>query len=267
MLLKGATDLKILAIGDIVGTKAVSEISRYLSGLKREFGAQFTVINGENADMVGILPTQADAILQAGADVITLGNHTFGRQKIVPYLENEPSILRPYNIPGLTVGRGYGIFDTCGKRILVASLLGRCGMNFGPDSPFYAADKILGDNLGKYDIALFDFHAEATSEKIALAHYLDGRVSAVWGTHTHVQTADERVFPKGTGYITDLGMTGPHNSVIGASYETSLPTFLGHVPVSFAEAEGDTMINGVCLDVDSDGKCREVVRINRILKG
>lgn len=259
--------MKILAIGDIVGVKAVSELSRYLTELKREFGAQFTVVNGENADMVGILPDQADAVFQAGADVITLGNHTFGRRKIVSYLEGEPSILRPYNIPGLSVGRGYGIFDASGARILVVSLLGRCGMNFGPDSPFYAADKVLNDNNGKYDIAVFDFHAEATSEKIAFGYYLDGRASAVWGTHTHVQTADERVFPKGTGYISDLGMTGPYNSVIGASYETSLSTFLGHVPERFAEADGETMINGACFDIDSSGKCREVIRINRILRG
>lgn len=259
--------MKILAIGDIVGQSGVRAICENLSLLKKEYGARFTVINGENASMVGIMPDEADAIFKAGADVITLGNHTWGRRQIADYIENEPTLLRPYNVPGSAPGKGFGMFDAFGKRVLVMNLIGRCGMNVFADSPFFAADKILKENSGKYDFALCDFHAEATSEKQALGFYLDGRVSAVWGTHTHVQTADEKVFPNGTGFICDLGMCGPYNSVIGTAPEKSLATFLGAIPERFTEASGEVMINGACFDISDDGKCISVERINRVLKG
>jgi len=259
--------VRILAIGDIVGKKAVRIISENLTLLKREYNIAFTVANGENADMVGIFPDQADTLFRAGIDVITLGNHTWGKRQIVPYIENEPTLLRPHNIPGDAPGSGVGIFDAQGKRILVMNLMGRCGMQFGADNPFFAADKILNQYAGKYDIALCDFHTEATSEKQAMGFYLDGRLSALWGTHTHVQTADEKVLPKGTGFICDIGMTGPENSVIGCAVEKSLATFLGKVPERFSEAEGDIMLNAAVFDISDDGKCKSVERINKILKG
>ncbi len=258
--------MKILAIGDVVGKNAVRAISENLSSIKREYNAKFVVVNGENADMVGLFPDQADAIFAAGADVITLGNHTWGRKQIVPYIEEEPALLRPNNIPGNAPGKGYGIFDAFGKRALVINLLGRCDMNFGPDNPFFDADKILKECEGKYDFSLVDFHAEATSEKQALGYYLDGRVSAVWGTHTHVQTADERILPNGTGFICDIGMTGGYNSVIGCEIEKSLPSFLGSVPEKFTEASGDIIISGACFDIDDSGKCISVERINKLVK-
>ena len=258
--------MKILAIGDIVGKGGVRAIEQNLSLLKQKYNARFTVINGENADMVGILPEQADSLFRAGADVVTLGNHTWGRRQIVPYLENESTLLRPHNVPGDAPGRGYGIFDAFGKRALVINLMGRCGMQFGADNPFFALDRILCECEGKYDFALCDFHTEATSEKQAFGYYADGRLSAVWGTHTHVQTADEKILPKGTGFICDLGMTGPYNSVIGCIPEKSLATFLGSVPERFAEASGEIMINGACFDIDDNGKCLSVERINILLK-
>lgn len=259
--------MKILAIGDVVGNGGVRAVCENLSALKQKYNARFTVINGENADMVGILPEQADALFHAGADVITLGNHTWGRRQIAPYIENEPALLRPHNIPGDAPGCGCGIFDAFGRRALVISLIGRFGMQLGADNPFFAADKILRDFEGKYDFALCDFHGEATSEKQAFGYYVDGRISAVWGTHTHVQTADEKILPNGTGFICDLGMTGAYNSVIGCAPEKSLATFLGSVPERFAEASGELMINGACFDIADDGKCLSVERINTVLKG
>ncbi len=258
--------MKILAIGDVFGKSGLHAIQSELSSLKKEYNADFTVVNGENADMVGILPEQADAIFAAGADVITLGNHVWGRKQIFPYIENERALLRPHNFSGSAPGTGYGIFDAAGHRILVMNLIGRCGMNPGPDNPFISATDILAINEGRFDIALLDFHAEATSEKIAMGYHLDGRVSAVWGTHTHVQTADEKILPQGTGYITDLGMTGPRDSVIGSTPESSLSMFLNALPGRFAEAPGPAMINGACFEITHTGKCVFVTRINRTLQ-
>lgn len=259
--------MKILALGDVVGEIGVRTICENLSALKQEYGARFTVINGENADMVGITPDQADRLFKAGADVLTLGNHTWGRRQIAPYIENEPSLLRPANVPGSAPGAGYGIFDAFGRRALVINLLGRVGLDSMADNPFFTADEILKNLEGKYDFAVCDFHAEATSEKQALGFYLDGRISAVWGTHTHVQTADEKILPNGTGFICDLGMCGAYNSVIGTAPEKSLATFLGAVPERFCEGEGKAMINGICLDISDDGKCRSIERINKIIGG
>ncbi len=259
--------MKILAIGDIFGNSGLRAVQANLSALKRQYNADFTVVNGENADMMGILPEQADAIFAAGADVITLGNHVWGRRQIFSYIENERALLRPHNFSGSAPGTGYGIFDAAGKRILVINLIGRCGMNPGPDNPFIAASNILTINEGKFDIALLDFHAEATSEKLAMGYHLDGRVSAVWGTHTHVQTADEKILPHGTGYITDLGMTGPRNSVIGSTPESSLSMFLDNLPGRFIEASGPTMINGACFEITATGKCVSVSRINITAEG
>lgn len=259
--------MKILALGDVVGNGGVRAVAENLSLLKKQYNAKFTVLNGENSDMVGILPDQADTLFKAGVDVITLGNHTWGRRQIASYIENEPSLLRPYNMTGDAPGLGYGIFDAFGKRALVIDLIGRVDMHLGADNPFFAADKILKDCEGKFDFALCDFHAEATSEKQAFGYYLDGRFSAVWGTHTHVQTADEKILPKGTGFICDLGMCGAYNSVIGTAPEKSLSTFLGSLPERFTEAEGELMINGACFDIDDNGKCISVERINYRVKG
>lgn len=179
--------------------------------------------------------------------VVTLGNHAFGKQQIVPYLDEHSDILRPANLAPQSPGQGWGIFDgPQGSRLLVIDLIGRCDMKYGPDNPFLCVDRILKENEGRYDVALVEFHANATSEKLAMGYYLDGRVSAVWGTHTHVQTADERVNPKGTGYITDLGMTGPYHSVLGVRIEQSIAMFRGDLTEYFKTAPATARCRARC---------------------
>jgi len=252
----------ILAVGDVVGDGGLDFLSRKLRTIKKLKNIAFTVVNGENASNIGITPRQADDIFSAGADVITLGNHSFGRQNIIPYLDDNRYILRPANLSPLSSGNGYGVFDSPVGSILVMNLIGRCGMDFGPDNPFFAAKKILKD-CSAAKIRLIDMHAEATSEKAALAWYLDGEASAVWGTHTHVQTSDACVLPKGTGYITDLGMTGPSLSILGIKPEQSISRFLGESNRQHYEAaNGPYKLEGAIFDIDENtGHCRSVEAI------
>ena len=220
---------KVLAVGDITGESGVDFLRRQLGRLKREKGIDFAVANAENAAGNGLLPAQAEDIFAAGADVITLGNHTFGKMQVAHFLEENPYILRPANYTGRAPGKGWGVYD-CGRvQVGVLNLIGRCGLDFNAENPFTTADRVL-KNADKPTFVLVDFHAQATSEKLAMSYYLDGRVSALWGTHTHVPTADEHVCPKGTGYITDLGMTGPRESVLGIRPEQSVEFFLGGLP-------------------------------------
>lgn len=246
--------VKILAVGDVVGESGLRFLEKRLRRVQTELGAAFTVVNGENAAMIGLFPEQADAILAAGADVITLGNHAFGKGKLYRYLDENPYILRPANFAPQSPGRGWGVFDAAFGKVCVVNLIGRCGMNFGPDNPFIQASQILKSNGEK--ITLVDFHAEATSEKCAMAYHLDGKVSALWGTHTHVQTSDIRVFPGGTGYITDLGMTGPADSVIGVRPEQSVSMFLGNPPQSYQDAGGSCKLECALFEIDAEtGRC------------
>lgn len=254
-------ELRILAVGDVVGLPGLSYLGRHLRSLKQLYKIDFCVVNGENANGVGILPRQADLIFDAGADVITLGNHTFGRREICPYLDDHRYILRPANLAPSLPGRGWGVFETNAGPVAVANLIGRCAMDFTPDNPFRVVDKILKD-VGTIP-TLIDFHAEATSEKLALAYYLDGRVSALWGTHTHVPTADEEVFPKGTGYLTDLGMTGAVRSVLGIEPQQSVETFLGGLAGRYRAPEGPCKLQGAVFSLDSDtGLCVGVERVD-----
>ena len=254
--------MKILAVGDIVGEAGLDTLHALLRRLKRTHEVDFTVVNGENAAGRGLTPQQAEEMFDAGADVVTLGNHTFQKRQIVPYLEETPYILRPANLAPQTPGHGFGIFDgPQGARILVMNLIGRCDMQYGPDNPFLCADRILKEAQGTYDIALCDFHANATSEKLAMGYYLDGRCAAVWGTHTHVQTADERVNLKGTGYITDIGMTGPTVSVLGVCPEQSIAMFRGDLTEYFKTAPGECALSGAVFEVERNGICRSVTRI------
>ena len=252
----------ILAVGDVVGACGVKHLSRCLRSLKKRKSIHFTVVNGENAAMVGLTPNDADDIFAAGADVITLGNHTFGKMQIRDYLDDCPYILRPANFTNRVPGRGWGVYD-CGRvQIGVMNLIGRCDLDFHAENPFTTADRLLSGGE-KPTFTLVDFHAEATSEKLALGYYLDGRVSAVWGTHTHVPTADERVMPKGTGYITDLGMTGPIESVIGIRPEQSVETFLGGLPGRYRAADGPCKAQGAIFTLESDtGLCTGVERVD-----
>jgi len=253
----------ILAVGDVVGEEGLRHLGRHLRQIKKLKNIAFTVVNGENIAGNGLTADQAEDLFAAGADVITLGNHTWGKVQIADYLEDSPYILRPANYTARAPGRGYGVYD-CGRlRIAVMNLIGRCDLDHNADNPFLTADKLLRQEQEKPTFTLVDFHAEATSEKLALAYYLDGRVSAMWGTHTHVPTADGRVFPKGTGYITDLGMTGPVESVLGIRPEQSVETFLGGLPGRYRVAGGPCKMEGAIFTLESEtGLCVAVERID-----
>ena len=254
-------EFRVLAVGDVVGESGLKHLERRLREVKRREGIQFTVVNGENCAGVGILPDQAEALFAAGADVITLGNHTFGKGQIVPLLEDSPWLLRPANFSGRAPGKGWTVWDGGAVTVGVLNLIGRCGMNFNADNPFTTADRILG-RQERPTFILVDFHAEATSEKLAMSYYLDGRVSALWGTHTHVPTADLCVREKGTGYLTDLGMTGPVRSVLGVRPEQSIENFLGGLPGRYQVAPGDCVMQGAVFTLDTDtGLCRRAERI------
>ena len=254
-------ELKILAVGDVVGNPGVERVRRCLRQLKRKCGADFAVVNGENAAVVGILPNQAETILDAGADVITMGNHTWGKREIVPFLEESPYILRPANYAPQVPGRGWGVYETKAGKVAVIDLIGRCNMDYTPDNPFLQVEKILKQIDAR--IVLVELHAEATSEKLAMGYMLDGRVSAVWGTHTHVPTADTRVLPKGTGYVTDLGMTGPRDSVLGIRPDLSIAKFRGDLTERYRWADGPTKMEAVLFTVDAaTGTCRKAERVD-----
>ena len=254
-------DFKILAVGDVVGNPGMERIRRSLRYLKRKINADFVVVNGENASVVGITPEQAEEIFDAGADVITMGNHTFGKRELVPYLDDCQNILRPANLAPQAPGKGWGVFDTKVGPVAVIDLIGRCNMDYGPDNPFLQIDKILKEVKTK--IVLVEMHAEATSEKLAMGYMLDGRISALWGTHTHVPTADAQVLPGGTGYVTDLGMTGPKHSVLGIRPELSIAKFRGDLTSRYQWADGPTKLEAVLFTIDSKtGLCRQVERVD-----
>lgn len=253
---------RILAVGDVVGQSGVQFLKKHLRAAQKLYDVHFTVVNGENAQMVGLTREDAEAMFSAGADVITLGNHTFGRMQIGPYLDDCPYILRPANLGERVPGRGYGVFGCGHIEIGVMNLIGRVDMRNQSDNPFKTADRLL-DTQDKPRFTLVDFHAEATSEKLAMAYYLDGRVSAIWGTHTHVPTADEEVFPKGTGYLSDLGMTGPVRGVIGVDPKQSVEGFLGGLPGRYRAAEGPCKLQGAIFTLDdATGLCTGVERID-----
>ena len=255
-------EFKVLAVGDVVGAPGMEQIRLRLHQMKRSTGADFTIVNGENASVVGITPDQAEDIFDAGADVITLGNHSFSKREITAYLDDNPRIIRPANYAPQVPGRGWGIYECKYGSIAVIDLIGRCYMDYVPDNPFLLIDKILKQVDAKF--ILVEIHAEATSEKLAMGYMLDGRVSAAWGTHTHVPTADNRVLPKGTGYVTDLGMTGPRDSVLGIQPELSIARFRGDLPQRYRWAEGKTKMEGVLFTLDSEsGKCLRAERIEQ----
>ncbi len=254
-------DFKVLCVGDVVGNPGMDRIRRSLRYLKRKTNADFVIVNGENAAVVGITPDQAEEIFDAGADIITLGNHSFNKREIVPCLEDNSRILRPANYAPQTPGSGVGIYDTRIGPVAVIDLIGRCNMDFGPDNPFLMAEKLLAEIDAK--IILVELHAEATSEKLAMGYHLDGRISALWGTHTHVPTADASILPKGTGYVTDLGMTGPQYSVLGIRPDLSIAKFRGDLPQRYQWANGPTKLEAVLFTIDSEsGLCKKAERVD-----
>ena len=255
-------EYRVLCVGDVVGGPGMERVRRSLRKLKNSLGADFVIVNGENASVVGITPEQAEDILDAGADVITMGNHTWAKREIIRYLEDSRRMLRPANYAPQAPGRGWEVYESRFGDVAVIDLIGRCAMDYTPDNPFLLVEKILKQLTAK--IILVEIHAEATSEKLAMGYMLDGRVSAVWGTHTHVPTADARVLPKGTGYVTDLGMTGPRESVLGIRPELSIAKFRGDLTERYRWADGPTKLEGVLFTLDaSTGKCLRAERIDQ----
>ena len=255
-------EINILAVGDVVGQTGIAFLKERLKPFQKEKGISFTVVNGENANVVGITPAQADAILEAGADVITLGNHTWTRWELQPYLNEKARILRPANYAPQCPGRGDATYATPFGPIRVINLMGKFTLDANTDNPFPVADALLAENQTR--MVLVDMHAEATSEKLAMGWFLDGRVSAVWGTHTHVQTSDIQILSRGTGFISDLGMTGPSRSVLGISPEQSIRKFLGDPPRRYEQAKGPGKLEGAVFTVDTlTGECTaaEAVRL------
>ncbi len=256
------TELHVLAVGDVYGSVGLDFIKKRLWKYRNELHAELCVVNGENTALIGITPEQAWDLFDAGADVVTLGNHSYKKKEIGDYLEDNEYLLRPANDSPLCPGRGMTFYPTDYGEVCVINLLGRCDMQFGPDNPFLSVDKLLIEAKKRTNCIVCDFHAEATSEKLAMGYYLDGRVSAVWGTHTHVQTADERVLPKGTGYITDLGMTGAYESVIGTVPEKSIAYFKGEPFVRFEPSREAATLCGALFTIDADtGRCVDVQRL------
>ncbi|MBI2847647.1 MAG: TIGR00282 family metallophosphoesterase [Chloroflexi bacterium] len=250
----------ILAIGDVVGSPGRRAISRLVPELRQQFGIDLVLANAENvAGGAGVTLDTAQELLDAGVDVLTSGNHIWAQKEIVPYLDSEMPILRPLNYPAGVPGRGYAIKSGA----VVVNLIGRTFVgNF--DCPFRAMDKLLAELVPRPAIIIIDFHAEATSEKMAMGRYLDGRVSAVLGTHTHVGTIDAQLFPRGTAYVTDIGMVGPIDSVIGDDTSSVLRRFLTAIPHRLSVGHGRTMLNAVLVRVDDQsGRAISIERVYR----
>lgn len=259
--------MNILFIGDIVGRPGRNVVAEWLPILKQEFEVDFTIANGENAaGGFGINPQLAGELYQLGVDVLTMGNHVWDKKEILEYIETDARMLRPINFPPGVPGRGSDVFVTSrGAKIAVMNAMGRVYLP-DLDCPFRAAKAQAAILRAQTKVILVDFHAEVTSEKRAFGWHLDGDVSAVVGTHTHVMTADEQIMPNGTAYITDVGMTGPHESVIGVQKELALRRFLLHLPAKFEVASGDVKLSAVVIDVDEvSGRARAIQRVSRPL--
>ena len=254
--------MKILAIGDLIGNAGIKELRKQIDEIRKEEKIDFTIVNGENAaEGMGITQKNLDDILSQKVDVITMGNHTWAKKDIFKFIDH-PKLIRPANYPKGVVGKGYGIYTCQNKKIAVINLIGRVDINVLSENPFIIAKELVEKLQKQVDIIIVDFHAEATAEKIAMGYFLDGKATAVFGTHTHVQTADEKILPKGTAYITDLGMTGPKNSVIGMDIEVSFKRFETTLPERYRIATGETMLNGVIFDIDAHtNKVKQVKRI------
>jgi metallophosphoesterase (TIGR00282 family) len=256
-----ADTLNILAIGDIVGSPGREILERKVPELTERYSADFIIANGENASGGRyITPENAIEILSYGVDLITTGNHIWQNKKILEILDIEPRIVRPANYPDGVPGNGYYIRKVNDIFVCTINLIGRINL-VTVDCPFKKFDEIYDHLKNQVDIIIVDFHAETTSEKRAFGWYADGRASCVFGTHTHVQTADEEILPRGTGYITDIGMTGPFNSVIGMDKEKSIQNFLSRTNIRFDVASGDVRLNGIVLMVDREGRTINITRI------
>ena len=251
--------MKILFLGDVVGAAGCAFLEQRLWGVRKLLGADFVVANGENASVGnGLLPGDAKRLKNAGVDVITTGNHVFNRWELRSLLDEDEALLRPHNYPQAP-GTGWGVYATPFGRVAVINLIGRTFLA-NVDCPFRTADRLL-EKTADVAVRVVDFHAEATSEKLALCAYLDGRVTAVVGTHTHVQTADEAVSPVGTATITDLGMTGPVDSILGMGKQQVLERFLTGIPVRLQPGSGEFELCGALVETDERGRAQSIERI------
>lgn len=257
--------MRILMIGDIVGRSGRKAVMETLTTIRQELKLDIIVANGENAaGGNGITSEIAKDLFGFGVDIITSGNHIWDKKEIISYIDREPRLLRPANYPSGTPGKGVGVYNINGFTVGVINLSGRVYMP-DLDCPFKMADVLINNMCQQTNIILVDFHAEATSEKVALSRYLDGRISAFVGTHTHIQTADEKILSGGTAYITDLGMTGPYNSVIGVKVDLVLHKFTTQMPVRFEVADGPYQFNAVVIEVDEEtGKAESIDRVYNV---
>lgn len=254
--------MKILAVGDIIGENGLEKLKEILPKIKDEEQIDFAIVNSENvAGGMGITFKTFNQLLKLNIDVMTMGNHTWAKKDIFSFIDH-PKIIRPANYSKGVVGKGYGIYSCKDKKIAVINLIGRTDMNILSENPFTVAKELVEKLQKQVDIIIIDFHAEATAEKIAMKHFLDGKVAILFGTHTHVQTADEEVTEKGLGYITDLGMTGPKKSVIGMDIEASIKRFETSLPERYKLAEGECIFNGCIFEIN-DESCR-TEKVNRI---
>ncbi|MEI7998194.1 MAG: TIGR00282 family metallophosphoesterase [Candidatus Omnitrophota bacterium] len=258
--------MNILCIGDVVGRPGREALARELPLIKKEHSIDCVIVNAENAaGGSGILPKQADEIFALGVDAITLGDHVWDKAEIGPYLDNNSRIVRPSNFPSGSPGRGWTVVETKnGIKVGVINLLGRTFMRYNVDCPFRALDGILNELSSLTPIIVLDMHAETTSEKVAMGHYANGRVSAVFGTHTHIQTADEKILAEGTAYITDLGMSGPYDSVIGQNKEKIIKRFLTSMPQKFEVAQSVAKLCGAIIEIsEKTGRASQILRLQQ----
>ena len=255
--------MRILAIGDVTSQRGVEHLSKNLWKFRKENKIDFCIVNGENASFIsGIVAEQADELLRGGADVITGGNHTKRAKGAFSLLEQRSEVLRPVNFGDSVVGNGYGIYDAQGYRVLVISALGIVGVEPRLDSPFGYIDRVLAECDGRYDLAVLDIHAEATGEKLAIGYAYDGKINVIFGTHTHVPTADMQILPCGTGYVTDVGMCGESGGILGMDPEIVVERMRTRLPIYFKAASGDASADGVIFDVDiSTGRVKTVERV------
>lgn len=255
--------MRILAIGDVTSPAGLSHLAKNLWKYREENKIDFVIVNGENASFItGISEEGAVKLLRGGADCITGGNHTLKNRKIYTYIEEERALLRPINFGDAAPGRGYAILDACGYSVLVINAMGIVNIEPRLNSPYGYIDKVLSDEAGRYDLAVLDIHAEATGEKLALAYAYDGKINVIFGTHTHVPTADERILPNGTGYITDIGMCGEEGGVLGMDPAVVVERQRTALPTPFKAASGEPKADGVIFDVDTSTK--RVLKIQRI---
>ena len=254
--------MNILAVGDIVGNIGIKEFQKKLPELKNKYQIDFIIVNGENAaEGMGITEKNFNDILKAGADCITMGNHTWGKKEIFKFIDH-PQLLRPINYPHGVCGKGYNIYKCKDKKIAVINAMGRAEINVQTENPFLEVQKVVDKVKNVVDMIFLDFHAEATAEKQAMGYFLDGKITAMFGTHSHVQTADEKILENGTGYISDIGMTGPKKSILGMDRDAALKRFLTSLPEKYKVATGEAMFNGCIFKVDN--KTNKVIEITRI---